>query len=261
MVHGPARDLWAGIQGQPFGDQTLAAYLGLLREAVAAGYVRGAVRAAPAPADAAPPWRSCLEYCLITAAPGDVPRLPPDARVALLAKVWNLGEGLLREPAWVDRYVVSRLGELDGLSNLEAFLVDVLAPVLEPPPPAHWRGPLRVTLLDLRPSVDDLLPGKMSMAAPTLLTVQDRSRPSLYVNVLLRRQGQSQALGASGELSAYAVTGRVPGVEFTRDRVTVGEHAVELPFLGHVHEHLVVPAGFVVASAPDSQRLWIVESP
>src|SRR5688572_9791231 len=91
VVRGPARDLWAGIKGQPFDDQTLAAYLGLLREAVAAGYVRGTAWATRAPAAAAPPWRSCLEYCLITAAPGDVPRLSPDARVTLLAKVWNLG--------------------------------------------------------------------------------------------------------------------------------------------------------------------------
>jgi hypothetical protein len=261
LVEGPARTLWESVRGQPLAAQTLAGYLSLLREAVAAGYVRGTAWAGPTSAGAAPAWRSCLEYCLVSAVPDALPRVAPEGRVELLAKVWNLGEGLLREPAWVDRYVVSRLGELGGLSGIEEFLVTVLEPVLEPAPPAQWRGPFRATVLDLRPSVDDLLPGRMTLAAPTLLTVQDRTRPTLFVNVLLRREGRSQALGASGGLPPYEQAARLPPVEFARDRVTVAGHPVPLPLLDHVHEHLVVPAGFVVASALDSQRLWIVESP
>jgi hypothetical protein len=261
LVEGPARTLWDRIHGQPLSAQAMAAYLNLLREAVAAGYVRGHAWAGRDAADGPAAWRSCLEYCLVSAVPNDLPRLPPDGRVALLAKIWNLGEGLLREPAWVDRYVVSRLGELAGVSGIEEFLVTVLEPVLEPAPPAQWRGPFRATVLDLRPSADDLLPGRMTLAAPTLLTVQDRTRPTLFVNVLLRRDGRSQALGASGGLPPYEQAVRPPAVEFARDRVTVAGHPVPLPLLDHVHEHLVVPAGFVVASALDSQRLWIVESP
>jgi hypothetical protein len=261
LVEGPARQLWQGIGGQPLAAQTLAAYLNLLREAVAVGYIRGHAWAARDAADGLAGWRSCLEHCLVTTVPKDLPRVPPDGRVELLAKVWNLCEGLLREPAWVDRYVVSRLGELAGLSGIEEFLVTVLEPVLEPAPPAQWRGPFRATVLDLRPSADDLLPGHMTLAAPTLLTVQDRTRPTLFVNVLLRREGRSQALGASGGLPAYEQSVRPPAVEFARDRVTVAGHPVPQPLLDHVHEHLVVPAGFIVASALDSQRLWIVESP
>ena len=261
LVEGPARQLWESIRSQPLGAQTLAAYLNLLREAVATGYVRGHAWAGRPPTDHHSPPRSCLEHCLVTIVPDGLPQIPPDGRVALLAKIWNLCEGLLREPAWVDRYVVSRLGELAALSGIEEFLVTVLEPVLEPAPPAQWRGPFRATVLDLRPSADDLLPGHMTLAAPTLLTIQDRTRPTLFVNVLLRREGRSQALGASGGLPAYEQSACPPAMEFARDRVTVAGHPVPLPLLDHVHDHLVVPAGFIVASALDSQRLWIVESP
>ena len=37
--------------------------------------------------------------------------------------------------------------------------------------------------------------------------------------------------------------------------------AVELPMLGEAHRVAAARAGFVVVSAVDSQRLWIVETP
>jgi hypothetical protein len=273
LSEGPARALWARIRDEPLATETLVAYLGLLREAVANGYVRGAAwddanrwEAQRQVSEAErqvtpPPWRSCLEYCLVAAVPSGLPPVAPDRRVSFLAKVWNLGEGLLREPRWVDRYVVSRLGELRDLTQLEDFLVGILEPVLESGPPAEWRGPFRVSVLDLRPVVDDLLPGKMRLASPTLLVVQDRSRPALYVSVLLRRGGRSEALGVSSDLPEHRETVRLPAAEFAVDAVTIAGHSVQLPFVDRVHDHLVVSAGFVVASAIDSQRLWIVESP
>lgn len=261
LADGPARALWARIRDEPLASRALAAYLSLLREAVASGYVRGAAWTDAHRRDGSTPWRSCLEYCLVAGVPDGLPPLAPGQRVPFLAKVWNLGEGLLREPPWVDRYVLSRLGELGELSRIEEFLVGVLEPVLETPPPAQWRGPFRTTVLDLRPSVDDLLPGKMHLASPTLLTVRDRSKPGLCVNVLLRRGGRSQALGASHDLPEHRENARLPSVEFAVDGVTIAGQSVRLPFLDHVHEHLVVPAGFVVASAIDSQRVWIIESP
>ena len=73
---------------------------------------------------------------------------------------------------------------------------DTLPVIGLPLPPDSEKKPER----HQGPSADDLLPGRMTLAAPTLLTVQDRTRPTLFVNVLLRREGRSQELGASGGL-------------------------------------------------------------
>ena len=53
----------------------------------------------------------------------------------------------------------------------------------------------------------------------------------------------------------------MPIPKFAPGRMMLARQSVELPFLAEVYERLTVPAGFVVASAVDSQRLWIVESP
>jgi hypothetical protein len=252
LCDGPARRLWAAVATDPTADAVLAAYLSLLREAVALGYVR-----------AVHPPSSFLGCCLLEAVPTRLHDVRPAERVARLAQAWNLGEGLLREPAWLDRYVASRAAELRGLHELPAFLARVLEPALEPGPPARWGGPFRVTVLDLRPAVDDLLPGPMHLAAPAVLAVRDRGRPDVWASVLLRRHGQSQVLGASAALPAYESpdAGQTPRPEFERDRVRIGAAAVELPFLAEVESHAVAPAGFVIAAASDSQRLWIMESP
>ena len=55
--------------------------------------------------------------------------LPAEQHLSLLARVWNLGEGLLREPEWVNAYVMSRIGELRSEKMPETILVDVLRPL------------------------------------------------------------------------------------------------------------------------------------
>jgi hypothetical protein len=40
----------------------------------------------------------------------------------------------------------------------------------------------------------------------------------------------------------------------------IGEEVVTVPMLAAPFRWTIVPAGFVVAAAADSQRLWIVES-
>ena len=52
-----------------------------------------------------------------------------------------------------------------------------------------------------------------------------------------------------------------PLVEFTANAATIAGRRVELPWLGRPHTWVAAPtAGFVIASAVDSQRLWIVEA-
>jgi len=253
VVTGPARDLGAKLQGQPDAMAVLAGYLQLAQQAVGMGALRQ-----PA---AGGPWTSFLERCLVGLVPVLLPRIKAGRRLPLLVKVWNLGEGLLREPAWLDRYVTACTARVPDLKDLEGALVGILEPVLAPPPPAAWRGPFRVNVLDLRPLHEEFLPGEIALAAPTVLRVEDRRRKGLQAGVLLRSGGRSELLGLTDGLGNYAESADGPRVEFHDGRAKVAGRVVELSSLRRCHRHAVVRAGFVAACAVDSQRLWIVESP
>jgi hypothetical protein len=253
---GPALTLWCAFEGQPDAERVLRGYLHLAQEAIGIDALRQPT--APAPGAS---WTSFLERCLIQFVPQWLPALPPEQRLPALVKVWNLGEGLRREPDWVDRYVTACSGKLSSLLALEAFLIDVLAPVLTPAPPSAWKGPFRVTLLDLRPFHEEILPGKLHLAAPTVLCVPDRRLPGTQVGILLRPEGKSEVLGLTQGLGEYVEPEGGPAVTFEDQRTHVAGQVVNLPFLRRCHHHVVARAGFVACCAVDSQRLWIVETP
>jgi hypothetical protein len=253
VVRGPVRTLCRGISGQPHAGQVLQAYLRLVQEGVGTAVLRQA-----APSEQS--WNSFLERCLVQLVPEKLPKVPPGEQLPLLVKVWNLGEGLRREPDWVDRYVNACAGSLGELTELEAFLVRTLEPVLIPPYPSTWQGPFAVQVLDLRPLNDGFLPGAVRLAAPTVLCVPDRRLPGVQAGVLLRHGRQSQLLGLTQGLGEYQEGGKKPGVGFEDRRVTVAGKHVEVPALRRPYHHAVAGAGFVAVAAVDSQRLWILES-
>jgi hypothetical protein len=240
------------LAGQSDLDVVLEGYLRLLQEAVGAGFLHTATPGAS--------WTNFLERCLVERLPLLLPTVPAGRRLPLLARVWNLGEGLRREPRWLDRYVTACAHRLTDLTDLDGFLVRTMTPVLSPAPPVTWRGPFAVTVLDLRSLHDDFLPGEIVLAAPAVLRVADR-RQTLEAGVLLQHGRQSELLGLTEGLVEYAETAPGPPVEFHDGIATLGGQSVELPFLRVCHRHMVVSAGFVAACAVDSQRLWIVESP
>jgi hypothetical protein len=254
LVPGPVHALAQALAGQEDAPAALAAYLTLLHQGVGLSAVRRAEVASAG-------WSSWLERCLVEKVPALLPRVPAGKRLPLLVKVWNLGEGLLREPAWLDRYVSACAVALEDLGTLETFLVRTLEPVLSAIPPANWKGPFTVTVVDLRPVQEEFLPGEITLAAPAVLRVADRRRPGTEVGLLLRRGGGSRPLGLMSGLGEFTESGDRPAVEFQDGRVQVAGQAVELPRLRRYHRHLVARSGFLVACAVDSQRLWIVESP
>ncbi len=184
--------------------------------------------------------------------------LPAEEHLPLLARVWNLAEGLARESGWVNAYVLARVGELHGDTSPEAFLVEALRPLLEPAPPARWEGPYRVTLLSLRPADDDFLPGDMHLAAPAVLVVEDRRRP-VRVAVHLRRDGRSAVLGTLGPTRPFPEHPPAVAVAWDGGTVGLGGERVCLPFFPGPFRWSVARAGYLAASAVDSQKLWIVE--
>lgn len=253
LVTGPLFVLSESLNGQADAGAVLTAYLGLLHQGVGITAVRRA--------EAGPVWwSSYLERCLVEQVPALLPRVPAGRRLAVLVKAWNLGEGLLREPGWLDRYVTASASTLDNLEDLEGFLARTLGPVLSTPPPASWKGPFAVTMLDLRPLHEEFLPGEIALAAPAVLRITDRRRTGLEVGVLLRPGGHSRALGLLSGLGEFLEAGERPAVEFLDGRVRIAGEEVAVPRLRRCHRHVIARSGFLAACAVDSQRLWILES-
>jgi hypothetical protein len=262
LCEGPARTLWDRLAARPHGSDEAAfsAYLTLLREAVGSQYL-GRAGIAAGDGHGLVSWACFLEFCLLKLVPEALADEPAEDRVGLLATAWNIGEGLLGEPAWLDRFVVASATELRHVAAIEPFVLRVLEPVLEPSAPATWDGPFGLLVLDTRAAHDPFLPGEMHLAAPAVLCVRDRRDPGIHLNILLRHGARSRVLGLSPPLDGYAEERPAPEVAFADGRVRIGQHQVDLPLLGEPYRMATAGSGFVVASAPDSQRLWIVESP
>jgi hypothetical protein len=253
IASGPAATLAERLADQPGGGAVVESYLRLVQQGVGSGVLKSA---APGPGG----WTSFLERLIVETIPARLPEIAPERQTSVLVDVWNLGEGLLREPAWVDRYVNACAAALPPLDDLEGFLVRTLGPVLMPAPAAAWSGLMRVTLLDLRSAHDEFLPGRLHLAAPTVLCVEDRRRAGLQVGVFLRHKQKSEALGVVSGLGEYQEPDPLPPVTFSDGKLKVGGRTAEVPALRRCHAFAVARAGFVIACATDSQRLWVIES-
>ncbi len=232
-------------------SQSVAAALAeMICEGVGQGYLSTSPPAKPT---------NLLEYCLRDWLLSRLKDLPAQRQLPFLADAWNLLEGLLRQPRWVNAYVMARVRELQQEPNLEAFLQRVLKPLFEPASKANWAGPFRVTLLSLRPADDEFLPGTMHLVAPTVLAIKDRRR-DVRCGVVLRKQGQSELAGLFGETIALDEQPVATSPRWQGEWLTLGAQRIRLPLLGEPLHWLQIQAGFVVASAVHSQKLWIVES-
>ena len=260
---GPARTLARRLGGAPGADRVVAAYLRLAAEAVGLGHIERAgfdalVRDGKDIA-AAPSLLAVLWLLLVPAKLGR--EGGADQKLALLAELWNLGEGLLSEPAWINRYVTSAAAGLGDLRDAAEFLVGVLEPALVPARAARFEGPFALTVLDGRAVDDELLPGDMHLAAPAVLCVHDRLRPAIHAAVFLRPGRASSFLGLMPCLGDGPAESGLPPVELSEGVAKIGELSVPLPTITSAHEALLAGSGFLVVSAVDSQRLWVVETP
>jgi hypothetical protein len=229
---------------------TASAVAELLCEGIGRGYLTAGLEARPS---------NLMEHCFRGWLPSRFAAVPAEGQARFLADTWNLLEGLLREPAWVNAYVMARAAELPHEPSLQAFLARVLRPLFEPAARANWTGPFRVTTLSLRAADDEVLPGDMHLAAPTVLVVRDRRR-DLACGVLLRKQGQSEVAGLFAESPPYVEESPGTPPSWQAEWVSLGQERIRLPFLGEPFRWLQVGAGFMVASAANSQKLWVVES-
>jgi hypothetical protein len=255
---GPGAALAAALGGEPGGDRVVDGYLRLVAEALRLRYLdRASCAGAGPPTD-------LLARCLLDVLPRRLPAYPAERRLPLLARTWNLGEGLLRQSPWIARLASALVTDADDLERLDEALAFALAPLMAAPRPSAFVGPFEVGMLDLGEVDDEFLPGAMHAAAPFVVCVHDRMRDGLQVAVVLARPGASRTLGASPCLAPDRGAddgGRIDvDVRLGDSRVNIAGQTVALPTVHGAHSQLLLASGFLAVTAVDSQRLWIVES-
>lgn len=245
--------LWSSLESQTgkSRERSILTYLDLVAAGIGAGYV--------GLSDGAP--RTLLEAFL-----GKMPiwfaRAPAVSHATIAATAWNLAEGARREALWMEHYLLARMHEVSDPLLLEQTVRELLEPALEPQREATWTGPFTVTVVPLSPPLPGFLPGELSMLTPSLVRIADRRR-ALSVGVLLSPGGQSTCIGQMDGASMVepAPVHSVP-VSWGADRVTVAGTTVALPLMACEPLHtLTLASGYVLAVLPNSQRLWVVETP
>lgn len=227
-----------------------AAFAELLCEGVGRGHLTVQLHAEPV---------NLMEYCLRDWLVSRLIQVSTKQRIRFLVSAWNMLEGLLREPRWVNCYVMARAHELENENDLQVFLTRVLRPLFEPTTSSNWSGPFRVTMQSLRSGDDEFLPGEMHLVAPNILAVRDRRR-DLTLGLILRKQGQTELAGIFSDTSPFTDSPPAISPRWQGEWLSLGTAQVQLKFLAEPFRWIQASAGFVVASAIDSQKLWIVES-
>jgi hypothetical protein len=245
--------LWDSLEKHPQGvrEGSVLDYLELLAAGIGAGYI---AMGAGAP-------RTLLEAFL-----GRMPvwfaRTAPESHARIAATAWNLAEGARRQASWMEQYLLARVHELDEPLLLEQSARALLEPALEPQRDALWKGPFTVTVIKPAQQLQGFLPGELSMLTPSLIRIADRRRP-VSVGVLLAPRGQSACIGQmDGTPPPMPLPPRSVPVQWASDRVTVAGVAVGLPLMACEPMHtLALASGYLLAVVPNSQRVWVVETP
>ncbi len=258
FIEGPGARLLGAIRDTEGAVSVFEAYLRLLVEAVGYGYID----AACLDKNEARSPRSLMALALTTHIPALLPKAPPREQMALLAKTWNLAEGLLGEPAWVNRAVAGALANADSLADFDKRIVRVLEAALLPRARASLAGPFSVRSVDTREVDHAFLPGAMHFSAPALLCVHDRKRKGVHAGLLLGPKGAASLLGPCPCLGRpEKEPSDLPTITLIPGGLRVGDAKIPLTFFHRGHSAAASRAGYLVASALDSQRLWVVESP
>lgn len=237
----PAHRLWEALTPFP-GEvrrQRFEAWLAAVVEAVGQGLV--GVEDAGSP-------RGLLARLLHQS----IPREPTSP--ARIAELWNIAEGLRSSVAWMDAIVSRTLDELSSLDDLEAHVAQQIRALCDPS--ARPLDRLHPMILDCRSHRDDFLPGRLRLITPRVAAVADRlTGAELALAVFPHRT----IFAGPVELPASAET-LLLETSFEGYCVRLGERRVAwMPMLHAPHASLASPAGFVLATCYDSQRVWLAQ--
>jgi hypothetical protein len=186
----------------------------------------------------------------------------PDRHGKIASLAWNIADGARAQAAWIDQYLLANLHEFENPMCLKEKAAELLRPVLEETPAARWSGPATVTVIALNNTVADFLPGKLTVVTPRLVSIADRRR-DVRLGVLLMPDGDSRCLGLMrSEGAGMTDDASLPPIRWTAADVSIGDLRVALPLTGSLPlETLALPSGYLLASLPNSQRLWVIDSP
>lgn len=260
IVFGPGKRLAGSIDGASDAAPVFLGWLKLVMEGVGLGYLRPGLVVSEDKLAFAP--ENLIELLLLDLLPGKLASLPPQGRVALLAKAWNLGEGLLAEPPWLNLVVASAMANVGSLLDMEGRLLRILETALAPRAKSAFQGPYTVRTLEMRDVDGAFLPGRMHFVEPALICIHDRKRPDVVAGVLLgARNAPSLAFRSPCLAGKTVAEPSLPTVSLTQAGLCVGDARIPLPLWTRGHFVVASRAGLVVANALDSQRIWIAETP
>ena len=223
-------------------------YLVLIQEGLGRGYLVNAGGAA----------RSFAEALLRDLLPGWLIAAPAGLHAPLLAKTWNVAEGVAREVPWLNQYLLARLDQITDPERFPDEIAQLLAPVLQPLAPVDWTGVSRIHVLDPRPVDDEFLPGPMSWIAPRLLRVHDRRR-AVCLGVLLT-SGDPALVGTVCDAQPYEPPPAAPPtLQWAAGGFTVAGQRMDLPFFDEPVCSVISAGGFIIAATVSSHRLWVVQ--
>jgi hypothetical protein len=255
-ANGPAQFLWKQTDGDVVAGEN---YLRLLAEGIGRGYFTQSIHPQHAQFFAQHcRWRCLLEYWLNLTLPLEVAKIPPARRVEVFARVWNLGENIVRDQPWIDPYLLKKVvASPPALADLERELNAWMGPLLQPARRATWSPPFDVQVVDGRDVHPDFLPGEMRLGAAAVVCVRDRRLDGVFGGVFLHEL-TCEVIAPHRDFGTSPANRPSASVEFQPGRAIINGHAVALPFVNWVHSHLVCDRGAVLVSTVDSQRLWVI---
>lgn len=258
ICKGSAQICWNNIQHQDNKEKVFAAYLNLIREGIGCAYITQYLQEWQINFNNLNiTWTSLLEYCLLKEIPQTLSEVPATQQLELITKIWNLGENIRQEDPWMEIYIISRIEELSALTKIEDFIIDIMAPLLQPPKKAAWQPPYKVSILNGRDIHDNFIPGDMHQVAPDVVCLHDRRLDGVYGCIIMNNDKNNllyhnQCLGNTQTEESDI------NLEFEDSSVTIKSSKVELTRLGEHYSYLLCSNGQVLVTAVDSQRIWQV---
>ncbi len=254
LLEDPLDHIWHALKTRP-PEHRLASvrtYIDLVAAGIGEGVMHG-IHGEPS---------SLLEAFIRDKVPYWLGASNPDRHGRIAASAWNIAAGARAQAGWIDQYLLANLREFENPMRIKEKAAELLRPVLEETPAARWNGPGTVTVIALNNSAADFLPGKMTTVTPRLVCIADRRR-DFRLGVLLMPDGASRCLGPMrGDGAGMTDDDSLPPIRWTAADVSIGDLRVALPLTGSLpQETLALPSGFLLASLPNSQRLWVIDSP
>lgn len=171
IVELPAEVLAMGLADADHADannaKVMTAYLELAAEAVGLGYIYPMVSVGR---------ENFFTFAWFDLLPHFLSDAPPRRRLDILADCWNLGENLEQAAPWVQRILLSKLRQVEDLTQLRSAVNRIMTDLMSEPMGDLTLKDNKVILVDPTGVDPRFMPGRIEFVAPTVAVVYDRHR-------------------------------------------------------------------------------------